>query len=131
MQTHKKTKHNFRLRALRPVPLGRDCAGGDKTMNRAESDLLPHGQFRLDCDFQIGHVKTVDGESIYGIIWYAGGESWCWTSYGQALCHARDSAERQDIARKTGRARSGLELTALQRQALNNPTKQYVDAEPI
>ena len=82
-------------------------------MTREQSDLIPYGDFRLDCDFRVGEVKTVDGRSIFGLIWYAGGEAWAWDEYGAALCHARDLAERQELARKTGRTRSGLKVSSL------------------
>lgn len=68
-------------------------------MHRSESDRTPYGQFRLDADFQIGEVKTADGKSIFGVIWYAGGEAWAWNDYGTALCHARNSAIRQETNR--------------------------------
>lgn len=77
-------------------------------MKRNESDLIPHGEYRLDCDFSIGEVKTIEGKSIFGVIWYAGGEAWVWREYGAALCHARDLAERQEVNRKYGMSRSGL-----------------------
>lgn len=77
-------------------------------MYRSESDSIPHGQYRLDCDFQIGQVKTVDGRSIFGVIWYSGGEAWAWNDYGAALCHARNRAEAAELARTTGMRRSGL-----------------------
>lgn len=79
-------------------------------MFRQQSDSIPYGKFRLDCDFTIGEVKTVDGKSIFGAIWYAGGEAWAWDDYGTALCSARDRAERQELARATGMSRAGLRV---------------------
>ncbi len=77
-------------------------------MKRDESDAIPYGQHWADVDFRLGEVKTIDGESIYGLIWYAGGEAWAWNDEGAALCNARDTAERQEIRRRHGRTRSGL-----------------------
>jgi len=77
-------------------------------MTRSESDRIPYGQFRFDCDFSIGEVKTAAGGSIFGTIWYSGGEAWAWDDYGATLCHARNLAERRELARQTGRTPSGL-----------------------
>ena len=78
---------------------------------RKTATIAPHGDHPLDCDFTIGEVKTVDGESIFGVIWYAGGEAWAWQTYDSALRNARETAENIDLARRYGRTRSGLPIT--------------------
>lgn len=60
----------------------------------------PYGDWPTDSDYTIGEVKTIDGDSIYGVIWYAGGESWSWSDYKAALASARDTAARQEVARR-------------------------------
>ena len=56
----------------------------------------PYGEHRHDSDFTIGEVKATTGEPIYGIIYYAGGESWGDTDYKAAIACARRTCARMN-----------------------------------